>query len=61
MAEQLVSCVRQRPRLPDFSAQPRLALYLLYAEQLAEKDRREGSEKVYDERMDMIMEVCAVL
>lgn len=30
----------------------------LYA-QLAEKDRREGSEKVYDERMDMIMEVSA--
>ncbi|CAN0463120.1 unnamed protein product, partial [Ectocarpus sp. 8 AP-2014] len=24
---------------------------------LAEKDRREGSEKVYDERMDMIMEL----
>lgn len=24
---------------------------------LAEKERREGTEKVYDERMDMIMEV----
>lgn len=35
-------------------------IYLLFAEpdvQLAEKERREGSEKVYDERMDMIMEV----
>lgn len=27
--------------------------------QLAEKERREATEKVYDERMDMIMEVCA--
>ncbi len=27
--------------------------------QLDEKERREGSEKVYDERMDMIMEVRA--
>lgn len=27
--------------------------------QLVEKEKREGTEKVYDERMDMIMEVSA--
>lgn len=26
--------------------------------QLVEKEKQEGTEKVYDERMDMIMEVC---
>ncbi|CAM9608694.1 unnamed protein product [Ectocarpus fasciculatus] len=35
----------------------RAAAFTIRDKQLAEKDRREGSEKVYDERMDMIMEL----
>lgn len=44
-----------------FLPYPSHALFAERDTQLAEKGRREGSEKVYDERMDMIMEVrmCA--